>query len=131
MSMLEQVPTIRRLEVGRPELQAFDVVGHVSAAAVENLFGLLQAAYALHPRVDVLLRLIDVEELDWDNVAAETMKQGKADARQHVARCAVVGTATALSAAQGFFFDTRPVDYKQFSPEEEEVAWTWIGGRHS
>jgi len=126
--MLEQVPAIRRLEVNRPDLHAFDIVGHVSSAAVENLFGLLEAAYALHRRVDVLIRLIDVEEVDWDDVAGETMRQGKADARQHVARCAVVGTADALSVAQGFFLNARPVDYKQFSPEEEEAAWTWIGG---
>jgi hypothetical protein len=49
MDMLEQISVVRRLEVDRHDLQAFDVVGHVSSAAIENLFGLLEAAYALHP----------------------------------------------------------------------------------
>jgi SpoIIAA-like len=128
MSMLEQVPAMRRLEVDRANLSAFDVVGHVSSADVENLFGLLEAAYALHPRVDVLLRLIDVEEFDWDDVAADTMKQGKAAAREHIVRCAVIGTSAALSAAHGLFLDTSPVEYKEFSAEEEQAAWEWIGG---
>ncbi len=58
---LEAVPAIRRIETNRDALFAIDVVGDVSPADAENLFGLLEAAYALHPRIDVLVRLTDEE----------------------------------------------------------------------
>jgi hypothetical protein len=129
MSMLEQIPAVRRLDVEPAHLQAFDVVGSVSSADVENLFGLLEAAYALHPRVDVLLRLIDVDDIAWDEVAKDTMSQGKEDARAHVARCAVIGTRAALSAAQGFFLEVKPVEFREFLAEDEQAAWNWLGGK--
>ena len=77
MSALEPVPAIRRIDTSRSALAAFDIVGHVSPADVENLFGLLEAAYALEPRVDILLRLIEVDGVDWDEVAPDTISDGK------------------------------------------------------
>ena len=53
MNFLDTVPAIRRIDTDRDDLFAIDVVGYVSAADAENLFGLLEAAYALHPRIDV------------------------------------------------------------------------------
>ncbi|TJV02209.1 MAG: STAS/SEC14 domain-containing protein, partial [Mesorhizobium sp.] len=61
MNYLEDVPAVRRIDTDRDDLFAIDVVGHVTAADAENLFGLLEAAYALHPKIDVLVRLIDHE----------------------------------------------------------------------
>ena len=57
MKSLDAVPAIRRIDTNRDALFAIDVVGDVSPADAENLFGLLEAAYALHPRIDVLVRL--------------------------------------------------------------------------
>jgi hypothetical protein len=126
--MLDSVPAVRRIDTGRPDLQAFDIVGHVSTSDIENLFGLLEAAYALHPRNDVLIRLIDIEGVDWADADPETIKQGKADARRHVRRCAIVGEAGAILAAHGaLFLDADPVEVRQFPPDEEDAAWAWLG----
>jgi hypothetical protein len=129
MSMLEQIPAVRRLDVEPAHLQAFDIVGPVSSADVENLFGLLEAAYALHPRVDILLRLVDLDDVAWDEVAKDTMSEGKEDARAHVSRCAIIGTRTALAAAQGFFLEVEPVEFREFLTEDEQAAWNWLGGK--
>ncbi len=129
MSMLESVPAVRRIETDRRDLSAFDIVGHVSAADVENLFGLLEAAYAIDTKVDVLLRVVDNEGVDWPEVAADTIEQGKAHAREHVRRCAVVGEREGLAAVQGLFLDAKPVEFRQFTPDEEVAAWSWVSGR--
>jgi hypothetical protein len=126
MSPLESVPAIRRIDTERRNLHAFDVVGHVSAADVENLYGLLEAAYAIDPRVDVLLRVIDIEGVDWEDVSPETMAQGKAHARDHVRCCTIVGDPGGRAAVQGFFLETEPVEFRQFDLEEEDAAWAWI-----
>lgn len=126
MNSLESVPAIRRIDTGRRSLHAFDVVGHVSAADIENLYGLLEAAYAIDSQVDVLLRVVDNEGVDWQEVAPDTIREGKAHAREHVRRCAVVGDRLALAATRGLFLEAAPVDFRQFSPSEEEEAWAWV-----
>jgi hypothetical protein len=129
MSSLESVPAVRRIETDRRSLHAFDVVGHVSAADIENLYGLLEAAYVLDPQIDVLLRVVDNEGVDWQEVAPDTIRQGKAHAREHVRRCAVVGDRLALAATRGLFLDAAPVDFRQFAPEDEQAAWEWVEER--
>ncbi|TIV56233.1 MAG: STAS/SEC14 domain-containing protein, partial [Mesorhizobium sp.] len=69
----------------------------------ENLFGLLEAAYALHPRIDVLVRLTDEESVDWANIAQDTLKQGVAGAMEHVVRCAAIGEPGWASLVAGVF----------------------------
>ena len=64
MSSLTSLPAVRQVETDRPDLFAFDVVGQVSPADVENFYGLLEAAYALQPEIDVLVRVIDHEGVE-------------------------------------------------------------------
>ena len=128
MGRLDSVPAVRRIDTERPDLQAFDIVRHVNSADIENLFGLLEAAYALHPRIDVLVRLIDIEGVDWADADPDTIKQGKADARRHVRRCAIVGEPGAILASRGgLFLDADPIETSQFTPAEEDAAWAWLG----
>lgn len=129
MTMLESVPAVRRIDTARRDLHAFDVVGHVSSADVENLFGLLEAACAIDPRIDVLLRIIDNEGFDWREVSPDTMRQGKALASEHVGRCAVVGDRAGLAASRGIFLDAKPVEFREFPSEDEEAAWAWVDAR--
>ena len=127
LNFLESVPAIRRIETTREDLFAIDVVGHVSSADAENLFGLLEAAYALHPRIDVLVRLIDHDGVDWAEVADDTLKQGEANAKQHIARCASVGEPNWIPDVQGWFAAPLPIELRHFKAEDEEAAWQWLG----
>ncbi|MDG4874695.1 STAS/SEC14 domain-containing protein [Mesorhizobium sp. WSM4935] len=129
MNFLEAVPAIRRIETNRDALFAIDVVGDVTPADAENLFGLLEAAYALHPRIDVLVRLTDEESVDWANISKDTLRQGVADAMQHVVRCAVIGEPSWASLVAGVFPKTLPFEFRRFDVDDEEAAWRWLGAR--
>ncbi|AZO74748.1 MAG: STAS/SEC14 domain-containing protein [Mesorhizobium sp.] len=129
MKFLEAVPAIRRLDTNRDALFAIDVVGDVSPADAENLFGLLEAAYALHPRIDVLVRLTDEESVDWANIAQDTLKQGVAGAMEHVVRCAAIGEPDWASLVAGVFPKTLPFEFRRFDVDDEEAAWQWLGAR--
>ena len=129
MNFLQSVPTIRRIDTDRDDLFAIDVVGHVSAADAENLFGLLEAAYALHPRIDVLVRLTDEESVDWANISKDTLRQGVADAMEHVVRCAAIGEPSWASLVTGVFPKTLPFEFRRFDIDDEEAAWKWLGAR--
>lgn len=129
MSFLESVPAVRRIETTRPDLFAVDIVGLVTPADAENLFGLLEAAYALHPRIDVLVRLLEYEGAEWSQIAPETVEKGKALATKHVGRCASIGEPDWIAGMQGFLAPSTPVELKHFPAEDEEAAWRWLGSR--
>lgn len=129
VNFLEAVPAIRRIDTNRDALFAIDVVGDVSPADAENLFGLLEAAYALHPRVDVLVRLTDHGSVDWANISSETLRQGVADALEHVVRCAAIGEPGWTSFAVGLFPRSLPFEFRQFASDREEDAWQWLGAK--
>jgi hypothetical protein len=129
LNFLDTVPAVRRIDTNRDDLFAVDIVGHVSAADAENLFGLLEAAYALHPRIDVLIRLTDHEGVDWANVSDETVKRGTTHAFEHIGRCAAVGEPDWIPYAQGFFAAPLPFDLRHFEAGDEMAAWQWLGAR--
>ena len=126
MHSLDAVPAIRRIETDRADLLAIDVVGSVSPADAENLFGLLEAAYALHRKIDVLVRLVDYKEMDWSGLSGQTLENGKAQALEHVQRCATIGEPDWTGHVKGIF--TRiPVDLRYFDTGNEREAWNWLG----
>lgn len=129
MAMLEAVPAVRRIETDRADLFAIDLVGHVSAADAENLFGLLEACYAVHPRIDVLVRMVDHDGVDWGEIDQTTFHEGKAQAREHVRRCAAVGEPDWTGGLSGLFSSPEPVELRHFSSEDEASAWAWLGAK--
>ncbi|MBN9244776.1 MAG: STAS/SEC14 domain-containing protein [Mesorhizobium sp.] len=129
MNFLEDVPAVRRIDTDRDDLLAVEIVGRVGAADAENLFGLLEAACALNSRIDVLVRLTDLEGVDWAAIAPETLEQGKAETARHVRRCAAVGDPDWTTAAQGRFRQAEPVEIRHFAAEDEASAWKWLGAR--
>jgi hypothetical protein len=129
MNFLEDVPAIRRIETNRADLLAVDIVGHVAVADAENLFGLLEAAYVLHPKIDVLLRIVDHDGVDWQNISEDTLRQGQADAIRHVTRCAIVGAPDRTAGAGGWLAPVPPVEIRHFDAADEPAAWQWLGAR--
>ncbi len=129
MPMLASMPAVRRIDTDRPDLAAFDLVGMVSSADLENLYGLLEAAYALHPQIDLLLRVTDCEGVDIADAAGDTMAEGRDHAGEHVGRCAIVGDKAGIAAAGRLFVTGRSVEVKKFEPSEEDAAWSWVGAR--
>ena len=73
---LEPASAIRRIDADRDDLLAVDVSGHVTPSDVENFYGLLEGAYALHEKIDVLVRATDFESADWDDVSKEIGRGG-------------------------------------------------------
>lgn len=125
MPSLDPVPSMRRIDTDRSDVFAVEITGFVSGADVENLYGLLEGAYALHDKLDVLVRIRDYEGAAWDEISGDTTKEGRSHALQHVQRCAAVGDPDWTGRAAGFF-QTLPVELKHFPLEREADAWAWI-----
>ncbi|MBZ9670485.1 STAS/SEC14 domain-containing protein [Mesorhizobium sp. ES1-3] len=129
MNFLQSVPAIRRIDTSRDDLFAIDVVGHVSAADAENLFGLLEAAYLLHRRIDVAVRIVDHEGVDWADISDETIKKGAVQALEHIGRCAAIGAPDWTPNARRALPDSSPVEFRYFKLEDEAAAWEWLGAQ--
>ncbi len=127
MNSLEAVPAIRRIDTDRDDLFAIDVVGHVSPMDAENLFGLLEAAYLLHPRLDALVRLIDHDGVDWREISEDTLRQGFAGALDHIGRCAAIGEPDWTGAALRLMPSS--IELRHFDTVDQIDAWQWLAAR--
>ena len=121
MGLLTSVPAVRQVETERPDLYAFDLVGHVSAADVENFYGLLEAAYALQSDDR---RCSSASSTRKASISADasrrTLDEGKAHAGEHVRRCALVGNTRAMPEIERFFASS--VEIRRFADKDEQAG---------
>lgn len=123
----ENPPSVRRVETDRPDACAFEITGHISAADIENLYGLLEAEYALHDKVDLLVLIHDYEGFDWSAAFTEGAVVGKSHALKHIRKYAVVGGPDWMRGVMGFFKPFFSIEMKHFDLDKAEDAWTWLG----
>ena len=71
MTATDPLPAIRRIDTDRGDLCGLEVVGHFTSNDLENAYGLLEAAYAQHEKVDLLVRIRHYEGFDWGAVFDE------------------------------------------------------------
>lgn len=129
MHPLDRVPAIRRIDTDRPDVFAMEITGEVTSADVENLFGLLEGAYALHDSLDLIVRFSDYRGLLTEGMSWETTREVREHARNRIRRCALVGDAGALRDARSFLDLPSSVEHRDFAAEDEGEAWAWIGAR--
>ena len=127
MGIMEPPASICRLDTDREDVFAFDVVGHIKAPDVENIYGLLEGAYSLHDKIDMLVRIKDYEGVDWDAAMKDFRLLGKTHALKHIRRYAVVGGPGWIGAMIAVFNPFFRIEMKHFDTAEEARAWTWIG----
>ncbi|WP_309086055.1 STAS/SEC14 domain-containing protein [Chelativorans sp.] len=122
-------PSVRRIDTDRADAFAFEVTGHLEAADMENMYGLLRGAYQLHDQIDVIVIIHDYEGIDWSAALSNETLSEKARALKHVRKYAVVGGPTWIQAMIGLAKPFSSIELKHFDLEEVERAWDWIGAR--
>lgn len=129
MHPLDSVPAIRRIETDRDDLCALEIVGHFTAADLENTYGLLQGAYAEHEKIDLILRITHYDGFDWSAAFTEATIRGKTQALQHIRKYAVVGGPGWMKIMIGIFSPLTSIETRHFDMDDEDAAWLWIAGR--
>lgn len=130
MHPLDAVPAARRLETDRTDLFAVELVGHVSAGDVENFYGLLEGAYALRTPLDLFVRIVDHQGIDWSDVDRDTIEAARDHASRFLARCAIVGDDDAVDAILRII-RPREDQTRRYPADREDDAWTWLGARET
>lgn len=127
MKATDTPPAIRRIDTDREDICALEIVGHFTAADLENAYGLLDAAYSLHDSVDLLVRITRYDGFDWSVMFDEATIGNKIKALSHVHRYAVVGGPGWMHAAIGIFAPLTSIETRHFVIADEAAAWAWIG----
>lgn len=88
----EDIPVIRRTTTkpGR-RFCFFAIEGHLDDASLENLYGLLDAAYETHEEIDLLIRLTGYEGFDWTAAFSESMLSMRSKSLKKLRHYAIVG----------------------------------------
>ena len=129
MRPLERVPAVRRIETDRENLFAVEIVGEFTSGDAENLYGLLEGAYALHPRLDLLVRLLGVESVDLSGIDNATVRVMREEVSDHVARCAVIGESARAAEIETLLTAGAATELRHFTHDDEAQAWDWLAAR--
>jgi hypothetical protein len=125
----DPLPAIRRIETDRGDLCALEIVGHFTANDLENAYGLLEAAYTEHEKVDLLVRMSRYDGFDWGATFSRTAIRGKTQALRHIRKYAVVGGPAWMRPMLIFFRPLTSIRIRHFATADEPKAWQWIGGK--
>ena len=120
-------PNIRRMDASRSDVYAFEITGYVENADIENLYGLLHGAHEVSPQIDTLFLFHDYEGVDWGEAWTGQALFDKADALQHIGKCAIVGAPAWVQAGLSLLRPFVQAEIRLFSEEEAADAWEWIG----
>lgn len=129
MQTMDPLPAIRRIDTDRDDLCALEIVGRFTAADLENTYGLLEAAYDRHEKIDLLVRISDYEGFDWNAALDDSIISAKSKALRHIRKYAVVGGPAWMRLALGVFAPFLSIEMRHFPPQDEAAAWEWIGGK--
>ena len=125
----EDIPVIRRIPTNREDVFAFAIEGHLDDASLENLYGLLDAAYETHEEIDLLIRLTGYEGVDWTAAFSESMLSMRAKSLKKLRHYAIVGGPLWRQASITLMQPFLSIELRAFEADEENEAWEWLGAR--
>ena len=125
----EDIPVIRRIPTNREDVFAFAIEGHLDDASLENLYGLLDAAYETHEEIDLLIRLTGYEGVDWTAAFSESMLSMRSKSLKKLRHYAIVGGPLWIQASITLMQPFLSIELRAFEADEENEAWEWLSAR--
>lgn len=123
------VSNIRKIETDRDDLFAYEIAGHITSAEIENIYGLLTGAYSQHETIDLLIRLVDYEGVDWPTLFSQTTQNLRIDALKHLKKYAVINGPLWFEASITLMQPFLSVEIRAFNADQEPEAWQWLNAK--
>lgn len=117
---------VRQIATDTPSVYAFHIDGDLKSEELAAVAELLDVAFELYDRINVLFLLHDFSMSD--AVSSLSLKTLVTQARSvaHIHRYAVVGAPSAASAMIEISAKAMPVEARAFKPGEEDAAWRFV-----
>ncbi|NNU61312.1 STAS/SEC14 domain-containing protein [Brucellaceae bacterium VT-16-1752] len=125
----EDIPVVRRIPTDRNDVFAFAIEGHLDDSSLENLYGLLDAAYEQYDEIDLLIRLTGYEGVDWTAAFSESMLSMRSKSLKHLRRYAIVGGPLWIQASITLMQPFLSIEMRSFEADEEQDAWEWLSAK--
>lgn len=125
----EDIPVIRSIPTNREDVFAFAIEGHLDDASLENLYGLLDAAYETHEEIDLLIRLTGYEGVDWTAAFSESMLSMRSKSLKKLRHYAIVGGPLWIQASITLMQPFLSIELRAFEADEENEAWEWLSAQ--
>lgn len=127
MGSMEAPPAFLRIDTDNPTVFGFEITGQFTSADIENAYGLLDAAYEGHDKIDVLLRASGYDGFEWSALVETSTIKGKLKALKHIRRYALVGGPAWMGPMVGLVAPFTSIEARHFAAEDEAKAWEWLG----
>lgn len=121
-------PALTQLKTERDDVYAFEIDGQVSKEEVEEVYQVLEKAYAKHDKINLLIRIGRYDGFDINALFSDVAYAGKLHAIKHMRRYALVGGPSWMGNLVAFFDPLFRMEAHHFSLDEETEAWNWIYG---
>lgn len=127
----DTVPAVRRISTNRDDAYGFDLVGRIASYDIENMYGLLEATFSEHDKIDLLLRMTDCDGFDRGVFLKETTLALESRSLRHVRKCALVGGPAWIAGVASLLSPFLSMKVRHFSTGRDEAAWKWIDAEPS
>lgn len=129
MRPLERVPAVRRIDTNRKDLFAIEITGEFTSADVENMCGLLEGAYALSERIDLLIRIDALDGVDLADMQRDTVRYMRDHVARNVDRCAIIEDGGLSPEIERLLKPEEGAETRHFTRNDEAEAWRWLDAR--
>jgi len=120
---------ITQIQTESPTVYAFRVVGHIDDDASEALAEFMNTAFNTHPKVNMLLDLIQFTGSDWDSMLDGDVIKSRWRSLTHVDRYAVVGAPDRAATLINLVDKIIPVEARAFDAQDISQAWGFVGAK--
>jgi hypothetical protein len=119
-------PAVREIETDQPDLLAFEIDGRIQGSDMRLLIPMFDAAMKAHPKLRVLVRIVDFRGITVDALRAEGLVAIKMKGLRQVERYAIVGGPDWMKTTADSLGPWVPVQTRHFPAEREADAWAWL-----
>jgi hypothetical protein len=119
-------PAVREIETDQPNLIAFEIDGRIRGSDMRLLIPMFDAAMTAHPKLRVLVRILNFNGISLDALRAEGLVAMKMKGLRQVERYAVVGGPDWLKSATERIGPWAPIKTRHFPAAGEAEAWAWL-----
>lgn len=125
MLPLDRIPAVKRVGTSTLQVFALEISDDFSSADAENMLGLLEGAYTIRDRINLLIRIVGLQSFDVSDLSGDTARLLREETSEHVARCAIIGESGWASDIASLL--SPRIEIETFDSDDEERAWAFVG----
>ena len=119
-------PAVHFIETSSAHVVAFEVNGRIRRDDMHRLIAAFEHALGAHPRLQVLVRVVDFDGVSLEALREEGLASVKMRGWRQVERYALVGGPARMATVAGWSAPLVGIQTRHFDARREDEAWRWL-----